>query len=137
VSPVGVAAESTQAPASATTTEPANTASGEPQVQTTVEAKDREMDSLRKYLAILKKRLQAKLIYPEEAKRIGYEGATMLKFVITEEGTIRHGTLAVIQSSGDDDLDAAALDAARTSEPLDAPPKEMEAVIAVAFELRR
>jgi hypothetical protein len=34
-------------------------------------------------------------------------------------------------------LDAAALDAARTSEPLDAPPKEMEMVIAVAFELRR
>lgn len=92
MSPVGVAAESTQAPASATTTEPANTASGEPQVQTTLEAKDREMDSLRKYLAILKKRLQAKLIYPEEAKRIGYEGATMLKFVITEKersGTAR------------------------------------------------
>ena len=135
--PVNVAVDSTQAPANAQTADPANTESDEPRVQTTLDAKNRDRDSLRKYLADLKKRLQAKLIYPEAAKRIGYEGATVLKFVITEEGTIRHGTLAVVQSSGDDDLDAAALDAARTSEPLDAPLKEMEVVIAVAFELRR
>jgi protein TonB len=134
--PVSVAVETTQTTANAQATDPDRTPSEESQVQTTLDAKDREKDSLRKCLAILRKRLQAKLIYPGEAKKLGYEGTAMPKFVITEEGTIRRGTLTVIQSSGDDDLDAAAFKAARAREPLDAPPKELEVVIAVAFELR-
>lgn len=103
---------------------------------TTIDAEARELDALRRYLASLQRRLQAALVYPEAARRIGFEGTTRVRFVILPDGRLRPDTLAIAGSSGDDDLDAAALAAARAGEPFDPPPREMSVVVAVGFRAR-
>ena len=107
-----------------------------PQQQTTLNIKDRNIDELKRYLAKIKKKIQSNLAYPEEAKRIGYEGMPVVRFTISNSGMIQPGSLIVIKSSGYPLLDANALKAAHDSEPFEQPAHTMEIAITLSFELK-
>jgi len=51
------------------------------------------------------------VIYPELEKKIGIEGAVVLDVVVLTDGTV--GEIVIFRSSGSDNLDKAAIDAAR------------------------
>ncbi|WP_018609921.1 energy transducer TonB [Uliginosibacterium gangwonense] len=94
-------------------------------------------DELRRYLVKIKKKFQSNLVYPEEAKKEGYEGTPVIKFTITESGNIRSNTLTIAHSSGYAVLDANAIKTAMLSAPFDHPSREMEIAIPVSFEVDR
>jgi protein TonB len=87
------------------------------------------------YLARLSKRLQACLVYPQEVRKSGIEGVSRIRFVITETGTVKPGSLTVVKSSGYPALDSNALKAALAGSPYEKPPKELLVTIAVAFTM--
>jgi len=93
----------------------------------------RDMQRIREYLARLKKRLQANLVYPEETRRLGIEGVPTIAFVITQTGNIKPNSLQVLKSCGYGALDSNAMRAALTSAPFEKPPKELNVSIAVSF----
>jgi periplasmic protein TonB len=112
-------------------------APGELQQEQTLQGAEMDMDELRRYLATVQKNLQAHLVYPEEAKKGGYQGTPVVGFTITASGMIGQGSLVLVQSSGYEDLDASALRAAIASEPFDAPIRELKQVqVGVKFEMR-
>lgn len=94
-------------------------------------------DELRRYLVKIKKKFQSNLVYPEEAKKEGYEGTPVIKFTITESGNIRPNTLTIAHSSGYAVLDANAIKTAMLSAPFEHPIREMEIAIPVSFEVDR
>jgi|GEM_PF-324364 len=55
------------------------------------------------------KAIQENLIYPEKAKQAGIEGTTVIQARVDEKGDIEKAV--VLQSSGNDELDAAAIEA--------------------------
>jgi len=105
------------------------------QKQTTLKAQD-NIDALKQYLARIKKKLRTNLVYPDDAKKRGYEGTAVLRFAITESGTIRPGSLVLVQSSGQATLDASARQAALASEPFDRPSREIVADFEMPFSLK-
>jgi protein TonB len=112
-------------------------APGDLQRQQTLQAAATDLDELRRYLATVQKKLQANLVYPEAAKKAGYEGTPVLGFTIMVDGTIKPGSLVLVESSGHEDLDGSALKAATASEPFDRPIRELKDVrVGVKFGMR-
>jgi protein TonB len=121
------------APAASPQAVPAAAGGEQARIAQTVAHVDTEADAMRRYLGALKKALQARLVYPPQARAAGEVGAPVIRFVLTEQGEIQPGSLVVHQSSGHATLDAAALQAAQTSTPLPPPPKAMTVVVALSF----
>ncbi len=92
-----------------------------------------EIDRLKEYVKLLSKKVQSKLVYPDEGRQAGLQGAATVSFAILRTGQIRLETLKIIESSGQPKLDASALKTVRSSIPFAPPPKEMTVAIAVAF----
>lgn len=129
-----------EAPAVAAATNdarPAPAASGGAEVervQRTVQATDpSDALVLRKYVRELTRVIQSRLVYPPEARAIGYIGTPVIRFTVMVGGDILAGSLAVARSSGYELLDANALKAARESAPLPPPPRQMTVSIFLAF----
>ncbi|SFP36756.1 protein TonB [Variovorax sp. 770b2] len=112
---------------------PAANGAEEERVQQTVRPRNADADALRKYLASLKRAIQNRLVYPAEAREAGYVGAPTIRFVLTENGDILSGSLAVQKSSGYPVLDESAMRAALAGAPFEKPPRQMDVAIAVAF----
>ncbi len=152
--PVDVAAEApppppepTRAPAPAEETSPAvtetkvgpagvrdGTGGAEQQDARTIKAeRDVETDRLRDYAKQLTKKIQAHLVYPEDARQAGLVGTATVSFTVLPGGQIQAGSLRISVGSGQPKLDASALNTARASVPFDPPPQEMTVGIAVEF----
>ena len=105
------------------------------QQASTVAAHDTAVVAIKRYLAAVRRQLQAHLIYPDGAKQGGYEGTPVVGFTLNEDGSILPGSLTLVHSSGHAGLDANALQAARDSTPFEPPTHRMDVAIAVAFRL--
>ena len=105
------------------------------QQASTVAAHDTAVLAIKRYLAAVRRQLQAHLIYPDGAKQGGYEGTPVVGFTLNEDGSILPGSLTLVHSSGHAGLDANALQAARDSTPFEPPTHRMDVAIAVAFRL--
>ncbi|MGA4634770.1 energy transducer TonB [Pseudomonas solani] len=135
-SPVKVA-ERPPVPQAPTPPPPPAPSEREAQVQQRLDAQAQERARIKQYLAQLRKRIQTHLDYPDAAKKDGYQGTPVVRFVILPDGEIRPGSLAIARSSGHSLLDANALDAARSSAPFARPDKEMEVAIGISFAMQR
>lgn len=91
------------------------------------------ISDFRAYVKVLTKRIEAKLVYPEEGRRAGWRGAATVSFTLLPTGQIRPESLKIIASSGQPKLDESALQTVRASVPFEPPPQEMTVAIAVAF----
>jgi protein TonB len=105
----------------------------EQQKAETVKTDPQEIDPFADYVKLLTKKVQANLVYPDQARRAGLQGIATVSFAILNDGQIRPETLKIIESSGQPKLDASALKTIRASVPFAPPPKEMTVAIAVAF----
>lgn len=110
------------------------TGAGQNQLQRTIARVDNpDPQAQRKYLALVWKSIQARLVYPAQAREAGYVGTPVIRLTITVDGSILPGSLAIARSSGYPLLDENALKAAHDSAPLPPPPRQMTVTIAVAF----
>ncbi|WP_026607498.1 energy transducer TonB [Methylocapsa acidiphila] len=96
-------------------------------------ARDEEMNLLKAYVKALRKKVQTNLVYPDEGRARGLQGEATVSFTVLESGQIREGTLKIVASSGQAQLDSSALKTIRSSAPFDAPPRQMTVVIDVGY----
>lgn len=117
--------------------QPPEVATAVPATQTqmaqTIAHRETEEDILRRYLARLRSQIQRHLVYPPEARQLGEVGATVIRFTLTETGTIAPGSLVVRNSSGSPALDEHAILAAQDSAPFLPPPHSMDVQIGLSF----
>jgi protein TonB len=113
---------------------PAAGSARQDQAPQTIQQRDTsEADAIRKYLAGLKKAIQANMVYPAQARELGYTGVPVIRFTLTESGDILPGSLAVHRSSGHAVLDDSALQAVLDSAPRPPPPRRMNVVLDLYF----
>jgi periplasmic protein TonB len=98
---------------------------------------EREDQALRFYVRALSKRVQSKLVYPEEGRQDGWQGVTTVTFTILPNGNLRADSLKVVSSSGQPKLDESALKTIRASAPFAPPPKEITPTIGVDYGRKR
>jgi len=101
--------------------------------QTIKKDRDENVDRLKSYVKRLTKKVQSKLVYPDEGRHAGLQGIATVSFTILSTGQISPGTLKIIESSGQPKLDTSALKTVCSSAPFDPPPQELTVAIAVAF----
>ena len=111
----------------------ASAPSDDAQVAQALRQRQSDERAMTRYLGGLRKAIQSRLKYPSAARRDAVTGNPVIRFTIMENGNILPGTLVIHRSSGYDILDWSALEAARASAPLPAPPREMQIVIAISF----
>jgi periplasmic protein TonB len=99
--------------------------------------RETETDQLREYVKRLTKKVQTRLVYPDDSRQAGLHGTATVSFAILRTGQIRPETLKIVASSGQPRLDASALRTIRASIPFDPAPREMTVVIAVDFGRKR
>lgn len=99
--------------------------------------RDVEANRLREYVKLLTKKVQANLVYPDEGRKAGLQGAVTVSFTILQTGQISQDSLTIVVGSGQPKLDASALATVRASAPFEQPPREMTVAIAVGFVRKR
>ncbi|GMO46189.1 MAG: hypothetical protein Ta2B_27580 [Termitinemataceae bacterium] len=82
----------------------------------------------------ISRRIRDCLIYPALAKRTGTQGTVVIVFTILADGSI--GNIGVSSSSGEETLDAAAINAVRAASPFKAPNASVRLSVPVVFTLR-
>lgn len=85
-------------------------------------------------LSYITKRIQSKMIYPDEAKRQGIDGTARVAFTIGSNG--QPSNIRIRQSSGSNLLDQAALSAVRRASPFPPPPASVNVSIPLVFKLK-
>jgi protein TonB len=97
-----------------------------------------EKELMAAYVATIGKRIQSKLIYPEQARREESKGSARVSFTIQADGTLKPESLVVTESSGHELLDRKALKAVEFAAPFPSPPKkELSVTITVSFAIDR
>jgi periplasmic protein TonB len=92
-----------------------------------------ELNRLRDYAKQLSKKIQANLVYPEDARQADLRGAVTVSFTVLAGGQIEPRSLRITVSSGQPKLDASALKTVHLSVPFNPPPEEMTVGIEVEF----
>jgi len=85
------------------------------------------------YFGYINRLIQDRIIYPLQARRMGWQGRVDLSFVISENGSITGA--AVCKSSGFPCLDKSALAAIKGLPSLPKPPLSVEIRMPVVFRL--
>jgi len=88
---------------------------------------------LRAYGKLVSKKIHGRLVYPEAGRRAAWRGVTKVSFFILAEGQIRSDSVKVVSSSGERQLDAAAMQTVRASAPFGSPPRPMSFAVNVVF----
>jgi protein TonB len=97
----------------------------------------RDADRMKAYSAVLIKKVQRNLAYPDAGRKDGLQGVARIAFVLEADGRIHKGSLRIAESSGQPALDASALKTVRNSEPFDPPPHPISIIIAVNYGRRK
>jgi len=113
---------------------PAQRSDDAPQIAQTIRPESlTEAELIRAYVILLSKKVQSKLVYPDEGRRAGLQGSATVSFTVLETGEIRPESLRIVATSGQAALDASALKTIRASVPFSPPPREMTLKIVVDY----
>jgi protein TonB len=82
----------------------------------------------------ISRRIRDCLIYPTQAKKTGIQGTVKIIFTIEKDGSA--SSIAVGTSSGNSNLDAAAVNSVKAASPFKAPPAVVRLSVPVVFSLR-
>lgn len=88
----------------------------------------------RAHFEYLRREIHQRLIYPEVAREMGWEGRVLLTFVVAEDGSVRE--IAVTESSGIALLDKSAVTTVHRAAPLPRPPCDVRVVMPIAYVLQ-
>lgn len=109
----------------------------EKQAQTLARAEAQSRaDRLRDYVKGLSRKVQDNLVYPPSGRKTGLRGTARVAFTLEADGSIRPGSLAIAESSGQPALDANALKTIAASAPFEPPPRPISISIAVTYGRR-
>lgn len=97
-----------------------------------------ELKSIDLFKAIVGSKIRSKVKYPQNCRRLGIEGSVRLKFEINSGGTA--AGIEITRSSGNRDIDAAAVEAVKNGEPFlpyprDIAKKSLSFVLPLNFKL--
>ncbi len=98
-------------------------------MDTSIEAS--EMDIFK---SIVRKKISSKIKYPENFRRRGIEGTIRIKFEIVAGGMLDN--IEILESSGNSDIDSAALEALKSAQPFVPFPCKVKQNIAFSIPLR-
>ncbi|WP_448192612.1 TonB family protein [Azospirillum sp. sgz301742] len=93
-------------------------------------------DPMMAYLELVRRRLQARLAVPAEARRLRLGGTVVVRFAVAADGSVAETSLAVVSGSGAGFLTQAARTAVLDSAPLPMPPKAAIIEVPVVFAIR-
>jgi protein TonB len=99
-----------------------------------IAAEEKEEDALRRYAALVIRRINRHLQYPRELKKNSIVGKPRVRFRIGLSGEIV-GRVEIVQSSGHPTLDEAAITATLAAAPFPTPPQETEVAPLLAFRV--
>jgi protein TonB len=88
----------------------------------------------RAHFEYLRREIHQRLIYPEVAREMGWEGRVLLSFLVAEDGSVRE--VAVTESSGIALLDKSAVTTVHRAGPLPRPPCDVRVVMPIAYVLQ-
>lgn len=95
-------------------------------------------ESMRAWLEGMQRRIQDRLIFPTQARKLGLGGRSRVRIRILADGSLDETALAVVGGTGFDVLDAAALASVRAAAPFAPPPSApVEVEVPVAFTIVR
>ncbi|MDH4982416.1 TonB family protein [Hyphomicrobium sp. D-2] len=99
----------------------------------TIAQEQQEAERLRAYVRALVKKVQDNLVYPDSGRRKGLKGEASIGVSLQADGSIVPGSLRVVASSGQPQLDASALKTVEGSAPFAPPPRAITIAIAVVY----
>lgn len=99
-----------------------------------VDREKRRQRYLKEHFTYIRDMVMQRLVYPLQARRMGWGGRVTVSFVVSEDGSARN--IAVRESSGYQILDNCAMDTVRKVAPFPKPPAPAEITIPVQFRLR-
>jgi periplasmic protein TonB len=88
----------------------------------------------RAHFEYLRREIHQRLVYPEVAREMGWEGRVLLSFLVAQDGSVRE--VAVTESSGIALLDKSAVTTVHRAAPLPKPPCDVRVVMPIAYVLR-
>lgn len=88
---------------------------------------------LNEHFAYIRNKILRNVIYPDAARRMGWQGKVILSFVIRADGSVR--SFRIIQSSGFMMLDRKAVETVQEAAPFPRPPVEAQLVIPIIYRL--
>lgn len=80
--------------------------------------------AIRRFLEVVRKRIESKKRYPRSAREMGLEGRTGVKLTILKDGSLE--TMEITESAGNELLDSAALESVRSAAPFPPIPEGVE-----------
>ncbi len=88
---------------------------------------------LQTHFQFIRKHIQNKVVYPMSARKMGWQGKVVIKFIVCEDGRVIN--VEIIESSGFSLLDNNAIKSVRNAAPFPKPPVRTELIIPIRFGL--
>jgi protein TonB len=88
---------------------------------------------MREHFVYIRDLIVKHLQYPPAARRLGWNGAVTVSFVVLENGLARD--IRIVKSSGHDILDQAVVKTIRQIQPFPRPPAKAELTVPIVFRL--
>ncbi len=88
---------------------------------------------LRANFSYIKDMIEKRITYPQNARRMGWEGKVKVSFIISSSGQVRD--ITIIQSSGYKILDSNVIEAVYDASPFPKPPVEAQIIIPIVYSL--
>lgn len=88
---------------------------------------------LNEHFAYIRDKILHNVVYPDAARRMGWQGKVVLSFVITAKGAVK--SFQVVQSSGFKMLDRNAIETVQDAAPFPRPPVEARLAIPIVYRL--
>ncbi len=92
-------------------------------------------DAMRAYLEEVRRRLQARLAVPAEARRLRLGGTVLVRFTVERDGSVPGDSMAVLSGPGVAVLERAALETVARTAPFPPPPKPATVEVPVQFSV--
>ena len=91
------------------------------------------MGYLKANFSYIRDMITRKIIYPETAREMGWQGKVKVSFVISSDGFVRD--VQILQSSGIDILDKNAVETVKKASPFPRPPVAAQLIIPISYKL--
>lgn len=92
-------------------------------------------DAMRAYLEEVRRRLQARLAVPAEARRLRLGGTVLVRFTVERDGSVPGDSMAVLSETGVAVLERAALETVARTAPFPPPPRPATVEVPVQFSV--
>ncbi|MFC1523834.1 energy transducer TonB, partial [Thermodesulfobacteriota bacterium] len=98
-----------------------------------ISAEEYHAQYLKAHFQYIREDIQHQVVYPRIARKKGWQGKVVLKFIVCEDGRVMN--VEVVESSGYAVLDKNAMKSVRSAAPFPKPPVRAELIIPIRYGL--